>query len=242
MLRIAICDDEKEYIDIEHRYVDDYLTKIGIEHEIYCFLSGISFLRSIDNDKPYDLVLLDVEMKADNGMDIAKRLSDICPNTKVAFVSAHADYATMGYRVNAVRYILKSSSLEIYISECLDHVIGSRGYDNRCVTMDFTSGTRTVNVADILYLDSSKNYVRFVLADKNDKSVYKVRGSLKDITEKMQDYGFVSVSFQRSVNLSHVISVERYEAVIDNGEKISISQLKYLDVRKAYLLCKGRKI
>jgi len=58
----------------------------------------------------------------------------------------------------------------------------------------------------------------------------------------MQDYGFVSVSFQRSVNISHVISVERYEAVIDNGEKISISQLKYLDVRKAYLLYKGRKL
>ena len=45
MFRIAICDDEKEYLDIEQRYVDEYLTKQGIEHEISCFESGSSFLQ-----------------------------------------------------------------------------------------------------------------------------------------------------------------------------------------------------
>ena len=107
MFRIAICDDEKEYLDIEQGYIDEYLTKLGIEHEICCFKSGSSFLKSVNKDNPYDLAFLDVEMKADNGMDIAKLLLEESPKTS---------YYTQNKPVGEISKSL-SSRLKLYMDD-----------------------------------------------------------------------------------------------------------------------------
>lgn len=242
MLRIAICDDERHFLDVERQYVEKHLTMNNVVYEIGCFVSGVSFIGSLEKDKDYDLVLLDVEMPADNGIDVAKKILEINPSIRVAFVSAYANYAISGYHVKAIRFILKNAMLETYIGECLDHVLSESEYDNRKVTFEFTLGKRELCIDDILYLDADRNYVHFILNDKMDKGIYKVRGSLKDITDYMNKYHFAAVSYQRSVNLKYVKSVVKQVAIMDNGDRIAIAQRKYKDFRKAFTLYRGTKL
>lgn len=241
MIRIALCDDEQQYLDIEKRYIEEYLTEKNIEHETRCFLSGVSFLQSMKEEQDYDLVLLDVEMQADNGIDVAKSIIEINPKIRVAFVSAHANYATFGYHVKAIRFILKNKKLETYIHECLDYVLMEIDNDNRKITLELVSGMKEFYVDNILYLIADKHYVQIKLTDSSDKSIYRLRGSLKEISEEMRSYGFVSLNYHVSVNLKHIVSINEQKAEIDNGDFIEISQRKYVEANRTFILYKGKK-
>lgn len=243
MFRIAICDDESFFLDIEEGIVRTYLDKIGIESVIDRFKSGSSLLKRIDQGTEYDLAFLDVEMPEDSGMNIAKELSKISPVLRVAFVSAHANYATLGYHVNAVRFILKSAEdIDKYIQECLDHVLKEIEYDNRHEVFDFTCGTKDIYINEILYLMSCKNYVQFVLSDKSDRGIYKIRSSLAKATAMMEKYDFLAISPQVAVNLKHVVSVDRYEVAMNNGEILKIAEKRYVKVNERIMLYKGDKL
>ena len=221
---------------MEKKYIEDYLTKNNVENKIGCFLSGRSFIECLSQEPDYDLVLLDVMMPVDNGIDVARQIMDINPKTRIAFVSAYADYATLGYRVRAIRFIIKNSSLEAYICECLEYVLGEMESDNKEIAFDFTIGTKEIRVDSILYIDAVGNYVQFVLNDMSDKSIYRVRDSLKNITDRLSSYGFAAATFRRSVNLRHVEDVINYEAVMDNGDRIKIAERKYGDFKSAFKL------
>jgi len=242
MFKIAICDDEQFFLDIERQFADEYLTEKNIEHEISCFMSGVTFLERLRQHADYDLVLLDVEMPVDDGVDVARAAINICPGIRVAFVSAYANYATLGYHVQAIRFIIKNSELKSYLHECIEYVLSKIEYSKETVQIEFTVGSRKMHVKDILYLDAEKNYVHFILNTHNDSTIYKVRGSLKSVTEQLTDYGFVSVSKQRSVNIRHIVSVTKYKATIDNGDIIGISRYRYHVVEEAFLLYKERKL
>lgn len=243
MFRIAICDDESAFLDLEKKYIELYLDQKRIESVIDCFVSGASFINAIKSGKSYDLVLLDVEIPNTNGIDIAHELCSINPQMRMAFVSAHANYATMGYHVNAVRFILKSpDDIEKYIRECIDYVLDEIEYDNRRATFEFTIGEKEVYINDILYIESKRNYVQFILSDTNDKGIYKLRCSMTKVTEMMEKYDFVPIIDKYCVNLKHVSSVKRYVAIMDNGIELRISQKKYDEVKKRYTLYKGARI
>ncbi|MDO5616058.1 MAG: response regulator, partial [Cruoricaptor ignavus] len=61
------------------------------------------------NKYPVDLIFLDIEMPAKNGLDFYKTISQ---NTKVIFTTAYSDYAVEAFEVNAIDYLVKPFSFE----------------------------------------------------------------------------------------------------------------------------------
>ena len=241
MFKIAICDDEQGFVDIEKRCIKDYLTKRNVEYRIDYFISGTSFLERFKKND-YNLVFLDVKLKSENGMEIAKTIHDTDPEIRVAFVSAYADYSVKGYYVNAIRFILKNKLFEEYMHECLEYVLSDMKCDRKREKFDFTTGTKELYLDYILYLDACGNYVMFVLNNQEDSIIYKVRGSLKKVNVHMREFGFEAISSHRSVNLKHVASLIGHEVIMDNGDRLVISQRKYTAFWKAYMLYSGRMI
>jgi len=73
-LKIAICDDEQEQIEYITSLVSFWGAKEGHNCEIRTFLSAEAFLFEYEDDKSYDILLLDVEMKNITGIELAKRI------------------------------------------------------------------------------------------------------------------------------------------------------------------------
>ena len=93
-MRIAICDDENMQL---------YMTKTSLETAyksldlvVDTYNSGVGLLNAVD-DVHYDLIILDIEMPGQNGIDTAKKLRKIEDKTAIVFLTSHVEYALEGY-------------------------------------------------------------------------------------------------------------------------------------------------
>ena len=77
-MRIAICDDEKSYIEKIKKDIKSFQTHEN-EFEFSEFESGEEFIAEFSNDK-YDLLILDIEMKDLNGLQTAEFIRQLDKN------------------------------------------------------------------------------------------------------------------------------------------------------------------
>jgi two-component SAPR family response regulator len=74
----------------------------------------------------YDVIWLDIEMPKMTGLEMAKEIKDISPNTNVVFVSAHPEYALEAMNLRASGFVVKPATPEQLKEEInnLRHPIG----------------------------------------------------------------------------------------------------------------------
>ena len=68
--------------------------------------SGAEALKCAEQSKP-DVVFLDIEMPDRNGLDVAKRLKALRPQTNIVFITGHAEYALSAFELYASGFLLK---------------------------------------------------------------------------------------------------------------------------------------
>ena len=73
-MQIAVCDDEKVYLDCLSRKIKACFKEFEIEISLDKYLNAVSFLKQ-HNQNPYDVVFLDILMPEMNGLDVANRIA-----------------------------------------------------------------------------------------------------------------------------------------------------------------------
>ena len=76
-----------------------------------------------------DLILLDISMPLLNGLEAARQLRTLVPNSKLIFLTMHANltYATEAFQAGASGYLLKHSAAE-ELSQAIQSVLQGRHY------------------------------------------------------------------------------------------------------------------
>lgn len=75
MIKIGICEDEKEIQDLIETYLHSILKSINIDYEIKKYNLGEELLES--NLKEIDILFLDIQMGQINGMDTARKIREV---------------------------------------------------------------------------------------------------------------------------------------------------------------------
>ena len=154
MFKLAVCDDEKFYRDRIYTLLWGYLEAHSINASIDLFSSGKEFLSEMDNLVKYDAVFLDINMEEVDGIHTAQEICSFQSGTCIVFVTAFMNYALEGYKVGAVRYIMKDA-LDIQLAECMDAVFKRKKLCK--VTFSFPEGEKTLYTDNLLYLESRKH-------------------------------------------------------------------------------------
>ena len=124
MLKIAVCDDEIVFGKNVLEYIEQYMEKRQIPYKIQFFDSGKKFVALKEKMQEYAIVFLDINMEEMNGIETAKCMRAYCPDTFLVFVTAFIHYTLEGYKVEAIRYILKDmATFEQSMQECLDTIL-----------------------------------------------------------------------------------------------------------------------
>lgn len=109
-MKIAICDDNPLQIDFFKAHVDEFLKKRGDKsYTLNTYSSGKPLIDDIADGQWYDIVVLDVVLNNENGINVAKQLRKNGYNGNIAFWTAYKNYVFDALDVLPVHYIIKGS-------------------------------------------------------------------------------------------------------------------------------------
>ena len=149
-MKIAICDDEKIYLDklfSDLKTLEEYKD----EFNITAFTAGEELLLNYTAGT-YDIIVLDIEMKTINGMEVAEHIRKLDSDVTIIFLTNYESFATKGYVIGAFRYILKDQPRELYIQQ-LKETIQSVYNKRKPMPVTINKEVRKVFIDDIIYIE-----------------------------------------------------------------------------------------
>ena len=132
MFEIAICDNEKYFRqELKQMLAKDMMDR-GLVFQIDSFASGEEFTALGIGIVKYTIIFLDIHLENMDGFMTAKKIRAVSKEVFIVFVTEYEDYALQGYKVDAIRYLLKGDlELKSEIHECLDAIIEKMNYKIR---------------------------------------------------------------------------------------------------------------
>lgn len=229
-LKIAICDDEQAQIE----YISGLVSEWGKSNSHVCriesFPSAEAFLFASECDPAYDILLLDVEMKAISGIELAKRLRKDNNRSEIIFITSHYEFAGEGYEVDALHYLIKP-----IIKEKLEQVLtkASEKLSVEPPSVIFTSSGNTVKLyeSDIYYAESFLHYISIRTYDAE----YKVKESISSFEARLSE-DFIRTHRSYIVNLRHIIRISRTDVTLENRAVVPLARGKYDIINRAFIL------
>ncbi len=224
MFLIAICEDETYLLEELRKKAETYLKTRHYPAEIRTFTSGEDLLKE---QRPFDLILLDLMLPGINGLETAKRLSS---KSRIIFITSYREYAVDAFEVEAVHYLLKPVTDE-RLYQAMDRALNrSKQEDDRTMALIKSGSTHILPIRDILYCEVFDHRVCIHTAQGN----YEYSGTL-DMLEGKLDGRFFRCHRSYLINMSHVVGQEKGTALVSNGNRVLISRRKQAEFMQRLL-------
>ena len=133
--RAAICDDCAADAQFVSEILKAWADERGAEVNAEIYPSAESFLFAYDENKAYDMLLLDIEMGGMDGVTMAKRVRAENTAVQIVFITGYTDYIAEGYDVAALHYLVKPVREE-KLFEVLDRAAAKLRSDSRALTLE----------------------------------------------------------------------------------------------------------
>ena len=226
--KIVICDDEQNQIEYITSIVASWSAHEGHSCEIRTFASAEAFLFEYEEDKAYDILLLDVEMKNMNGIELAKRIRKDNNRAEIIFITSHFEFVGEGYEVDALHYLIKPISAD-KLTQVLTKAAEKLSVEPSSVVIFCGCETVKLYEADILYVESFLHYIVIHTKDKE----YRIKESISVFEDRLSD-DFYRIHRSYVVSLKHITYISRTSVNIGNTE-LPLSRGKYDDINRAFI-------
>ena len=200
MIQAIALDDEPLALNI----IDFFCSKTESITLQKTFTSQSETVKYLDNN-PVDLLFLDINMPAKNGIDFYKMLKN---NPMVIFTTAYSEYAVEGFNVNAIDYLLKPFSEERFLI-AIDKVKREFDFKNNEIlethlTIRANYKLNRIAFEDIVLIEGLDDYIQIHLVN-NTKIVARI--SMKGILEKLPEKLFLRVHKSYIIPLNKAKSI-----------------------------------
>ena len=227
--RVAIVDDSS----VDAAFVEDILNIWAENRQVVVqperFPSAEKFLFRYADDKAWDILLLDIEMGAMDGVTMAKRVRQDNEAVQIVFITGYSDYIAEGYEVAALHYLMKPVNREKLLT-VLDRALEKRKQEERCLNLEAYGEMVRIPFYEIRYLDVHQNYVTV-----HAKADYTVKRTLGDFEKELDDR-FYRVGRSCIVNLTNIARVTKTEIKLSDGTTIPLPRGAYEPLNRAIIM------
>ena len=226
--RVAIVDDSS----VDAAFVEDILNTWAQIRQVVVqserFDSAEKFLFRYADDKAWDILLLDIEMGAMDGVTMAKRVRQDNEAVQIVFITGYSDYIAEGYEVAALHYLMKPVNKDKLFA-VLDRALEKRKQEERCLNLEAYGEMVRIPFYEIRYLDVHQNYVTV-----HAKADYTVKRTLGDFEKELDDR-FSRVGRSMIVNLKYIQRVTKTDVYLSDGTILPLPRGAYEPLNRAII-------
>ncbi|WP_299364110.1 LytTR family DNA-binding domain-containing protein [Winogradskyella sp.] len=227
-----IIDDEPLAIEV----IESYCNAMGSLTVIKTFTNAIEAIEFL-NGNTVDLVFSDIEMPQISGIDFIKSIENNRPF--FIFTTAYPEYALEGFDLNATDYLVKPIPFPRFIKainrvkelmnlslrhknlgQPLEKTENKKSTQDSYIFIKSEYENLKINLSDIYYIKGLKDYLKINLL--NSKPVLTLM-SFNQILSKLPDYMFIRVHRSYVINANKITSIQKNKIIINN-ERIPIGE------------------
>lgn len=230
MYRIAVCDDDEVFLKKLIQNINRYFEKEKLCHELMVYQAGLVLLSDIENNKLYDIYILDIEMPVYSGIDITREIARYDPVPLIIFVTSHLKYAVDSFDYNIFRFIPKTE-----LKDRLDLALRAAfsKLDEQRDRYYFISNNRRfekISYKEILYIYKDGKNAVFVLLELE----VKVRKTLETVYKELGGEDFIFIDRCTIINLQSIkeIDFKMAKIKVKNGREIDVARIRIQDLKK----------
>ena len=206
--------------------ISSYIDKtpfLKLEALCHSAFEALEFLK----ENEVDLMFVDINMPDLNGMDFVKSLTK---KPQVIFTTAYSEYAMEGFKVDALDYILKPISYDVFLKAATKVQSWFDRANKTTETIQTTpdylfvkSEYKLVRIllSEIKYIESANEYIQIHLVGQEPVTTL-IR--LKVMEEQLPKNSFMRIHRSFIVNLNQVKVIERNRIVFDQKVYIPIGE------------------
>lgn len=232
MYRIAICDDDKEFID----YIKKIIIELGMNYnntEYYEYESGELFINALKKNIEYSLIILSVELKNMKSYDLAFKIREIYKDTILVFCSGIYEPNPISFKTMPFRYLLKEYSREKMVKEVRE-IINYMKKNEKKIEVHYNCIKFKSSIDKIYYISIAKRgsvIHTSKIVEQLETDCFICDERMIDIYNRIKEFGFSYAHNSYIVNLKYIKINGANELEFPNGEKLTISRSKIQEFR-----------
>lgn len=204
--------------------LDDYIRQVPFL-ELKAVCSDAMYAMEKLKEEPVDLIFLDIHLPRVKGTDFIRSLRT---PPQVIITSAYADYALQGYELNVLDYLLKPIEFARFLAAVNKLQQLSSNESAKSISLvkepahlyfNVSKKKVRVNLADILFIESVKEYIRIVTAEKSILTKFQ----LHEIEALLPAHQFIRVHRSFIIARNKVNAFSPVDIEI-NGQQIPIGR------------------
>ena len=232
MLKIAICDDEKEFCDSAERMLKLYMEEKAVPYQADVFNVPSELVDMTEKGTIYDIFLLDIYMPGVTGMSIATELRSRGVKNPIIFLTSSTDHALEAFGVDATHYLLKpytKDNFYVAMDKAMQSIISHK---DDSIVLKVDNEYRSIQVSQIVYCEAEDKYQRFYL-DKDEKLLIRISGT--ELYKQLSQFdSFYRCGRAHIINLDYISRVTADGVIFKNSRALKLPRTVLVALRKAF--------
>ncbi|MFW6008433.1 MAG: LytR/AlgR family response regulator transcription factor [archaeon] len=227
MIKTIICEDDPIFLNL----LSDLCKQTKIINIVAKDNTGEKIFKLIKKNPSVELVLLDINLPKENGLNIAKKLYK--KDIKIIFITTYDNYYKEAFEYYAYDYISKScivNRLPQTLYRLYNEIYKKTENDDKIITIETKKTTYFIKSKEIIYIKSKGRKIK--IYTKNKK--YEILKTMKGI-KKILPKNFFSCHRSYIINLDKIEKIKKsntYKAVLCNKIAIPISKKRFVFLKK----------
>lgn len=227
MIKIAICDDEKYFVDTVEKMLKIYAEKNGKDFCIKKYTKPLQLMESLKEE--FQIFFLDIEMPAMDGMELVDIIRRHDEKSIILYVSSHNEFLGVGYKYDVQNFITKPIT-QVQINCEMNRALRKlESYEQKYIAVKNEKGYFKLFLSDIEYIETVKRKVLFHLRNGNQEDGY---FKMRDLEECLEKYYFVRCHNGIIVNVDCIESLHDLTTTLYSGAKICITRSRKQNLMK----------
>ncbi len=232
MIRIAICDDEKEFRDSAERMLNQYMEDKAVPFQVDVFDVPSELVDMTEKGTIYDIYLLDIYMPGITGMSIATELRSRGVKSPIIFLTSSTDHALQAFGVDATHYLLKPYTKDSFCVGMDKAMQSITSHKDDSIVLKVDNEYRSISISKILYCEAEDKYQRLYLAN-GERLLIRISGT--ELYKQLSEFDcFYRCGRAHIINLNHISKVSQNGAVFKDGVQLSLPHTVLAGLRKAF--------
>ncbi|MBP3857375.1 MAG: LytTR family transcriptional regulator DNA-binding domain-containing protein [Ruminiclostridium sp.] len=233
---VAVCDTQKTELASVEAIIKEWLEDAGNAQPRLELFSDIRTAREkLAGGFGADIYVIGVPPHGASSVELAHIIRRLQPDVPIIINAATRAYAFEAYEIRVLRYLLRPAERTELLSALDFALLVHRALPADTITVRMPGESRTLNTADVVYVENNVRSMRYILRDGSTLTGTRRNISFEEFFSPLLQSGrFVQPHKSFIINIRYIRSVKSSSVVMTNGIQVPISRRHVAEVQEAY--------